>query len=151
MFTISIQTQTNKQMAFVLFQSLQPHFQTHSYAYYVIWSITRSYSNNCYQSLNLPYPIKRFWRENSGGATWVFPCHHLHIKIIMKALESKNGFAVKTKGQNIYKEPTDGQATHFVLVTHPQHIPKITSKIIPNKLFCKICVYSCFKLWKLEN
>ena len=72
MFIISIQTQTNKQMAFVLFQSLQPHFQTHSYAYYVIWSITRSYSNNCYQSLNLPYSIKRTWREISGGATGVF-------------------------------------------------------------------------------
>ena len=61
------------------------------------------------------------------------------------------GSAVKTKGQKIYKKPTAGQATHFVLVTHPQHTSKITSKIIPNKLFCRICVYSCFKLWKLEN
>ena len=91
LFYLLLRTQTNNQKAFVLLQSLQPHFQTHIYAYYVIWSITRSYSNNCYQSLNLPYPIKRFWRENSGGATWVFPCHHLHIKIIQKALKSKNG------------------------------------------------------------
>ena len=57
------------------------------------------------------------------------------------------GAAVKTKGQNIYKKPTAGQATHSVLIAHP-----ITSKNHnQTNCFVKICVYSCLNCESLKE